>query len=239
MKKAMIVIAAVAVLCLTGGGSALAATTTLTLTGTYNDLYTYNGVLAGPYQFTVGGTSGVALNCDTYQNEIYMNETWTANVIQGSSVAANNTVLGIDNILLGTGFYKGVSVTQAYDEMFWLVEQMNATKNQSTIQDIQYAIWTIGDPGSSPPVGTDKDTITVGGVTQNAVDYWLSQAAADWSTVDAADFVVYVPVNWPSGDGEPQEFIRQVPEPSALVFLGVSLLMIAGAVSLKVSKTRI
>jgi hypothetical protein len=227
MKKAMIVIAAVAVLCLTGGGSALAVTTTLTLTGTYNDLYSYNNVLAGPYQFTVGSTSGVALICDTYQNEIYMNETWTANVIQGNAVTSTNTLLPIG--------------TQAYDEIFWLVEQMNATTNQSTIQDIQYAIWTIGDPGSTPPVGTDTDMIWVNGKLVNAVTYWLSQAAADWSTVDAADFVVYVPVagSQPKGDGMPQEFIEYVPEPSSLLFLGISLLMIAGAVSLKVSKTHI
>ena len=89
MKKAILATLIASLLCSVGVGSALATTTELTLTGTYNDLYTYNDVLAGPYQFTVGTTSNVALNCDTYQNEIYVGESWTATVIQGSNVTGN------------------------------------------------------------------------------------------------------------------------------------------------------
>jgi len=225
MKKAMIVLAAVAVLCLTGAGSAPASTTTtLELTGTYNDSTTY-GVYAGPYQFTVGGTTNVPLVCDTYQNEIYLYESWTANVLQGNAVATSTTVLSQYN-----NFYGGVPLTQGYDEIFWLVEKMDATTSPSTIQDIQYAIWTIGDD-VSPPLGTDPGAA-----------YWLTQAQlkANWGSVNAADFLVYVPVagSWPAGDKEPQEFIQYVPEPSSLLYLGISLLLIAGAVSMKVRRTR-
>ncbi len=233
MKKAILILMVAGLLGFVGIGSAGAfQQVTLTLTGTYNDNATYNGVLAGPYQFTVGTTKDVPLNCDTYINEIYEGETWTANVIPGNDLTTSNT-------LFGSGFYVATSQTSAsvtvqvaYDEMFWLVEQMNATSNTTpagltTIEDIQYAIWTIADPNNHPPAGMNTDETN-----------WLAEAVEFGSSVNPSDFLVYTPVpgSQPKGYGTPQEFIQMVPEPNSLIFLGFSLLMVAGAVTLKVRK---
>lgn len=232
MKKALLVMTVASFLCLVGGGSALAAfqQVTLELTGVGNDRADW-GVYAGPYQFTVTTsnnviTTEVPLNCDTYVNEIYEQESWTANVVPGNEVTGNT--------LFNSGFYEGATTQVAYDEMFWLVEQMNSIPNTTpagltTIEDIQYAIWTIADPNQTPPYTTDGNAAT-----------WLAAATnpSNYDTVDAADFLVYVPKagTQPGGDGMPQEFIQQVPEPNSLIFLGFSLLMVAGAVTLKVRK---
>ena len=80
---------------------------TVSLTINNGGSITSGGVYVGPYNFTSNGQS-LQLVCDTFQNDVYPPETWTANI---------TTIGG------GTGLFGSTSSTQ-YQEGAWLVQQM-------------------------------------------------------------------------------------------------------------------
>ena len=239
MKKVALAMTVASFLCLVGGGSAL-ATDSLTLESggsyTYNDPV-YGEIYVGPYTVSVNNgttTTDLPLVCDDYQTEIYINQNWNATAYTISSAATLSSTVSLLKFGSQGTFGGGVTnATQAYEEIFYLTEQMEQTTNASTIAAIHYAIWDITDPKSAPngPNGVDNPGAT----------NWLGQALTYYDTpgnnvFNTAEFVVYTP----NPASASQEFIEvlPVPEPSALVFLGVSLLMVAGAVRLKVRKTQ-
>lgn len=237
MKKAIILIAVTSFLCLMGGAGALADT--LTLTGVAGDTAPY-GVYVGPYQISVNNgttTTPLSLICDDYYTDINIGNSWIATATNGSTLVSG----GVGGTFLNP---TGIGVT-GYEEIFYLAAQMEMPgTSAATIAAIHYAIWEISDP-NSPPYNTDP-----------SAQGWLQAAEANYTSIIPYlnDFVVYDPQPLTSAQiaagyiYPSQEFIQvlsvpnipvpSVPEPSSLVFLGVTLLMIGGAVSLKVRKTR-
>lgn len=170
------------------------------------------GVYAGPYNFTSDGES-LQLVCDTFQNDVYPPESWTA----------STTTIGV-----GMGLFGTTSSTQ-YQEAAWLVQQMFSNLgNTQTVADIQWAIWDIFDPGSCTTGVSNCDPYGNPG-DQGNIAGWMSSAEASYAGGNYSDVVVYTPLNgWPGNYGEPQEYLGLVsaPEPgtSSLMLIGLGLL---------------
>ncbi len=165
------------------------------------------GVYVGPYNFTTSGGQSLQLVCDTFENEVYPPESWTANV----------TTLGS-----GTGLF-GSTTSIQYQESAWLVQQMFANLgNAQTVADIQWALWDIFDPGvsSSDPYGTPSDP--------TGIQNWYNAAtlSSNYASGNYSDVLIYTPASgWPSGDGVPQEYIGIVstPEPGTISLMLIGL----------------
>ena len=194
--------------------SASAKANTISLTIINGGSITSGGVDVGPYNFTAG-TQSLQLICDTFQNEVYPPETWTA----------NTTTIGV-----GTGLFGSTSSPQ-YQEVAWLAQQMFANlTNTQTVADIQWAIWDVFDPvtcnagvGASncDPYGNPGDQSSIAG--------WVAAAGTSSVGGNYSDVVIYTPVTgWPANDGVPQEYIGIIstPEPgtATLTLSGLGLL---------------
>jgi hypothetical protein len=172
------------------------------------------GVYVGPYNFTSNGQS-LQLVCDTFENEVYPSESWTANV----------TTMGS-----GTGLFGSTSSTQ-YQEEAYLAQKMFANLgNTQTVADIQWAIWDIFDPGTCgtgvsncDPYGNPGDQTIINGLVTSA------EKPINYASGNYSDVVVYTPVSgWPTGYGTPQEYLGIVPAPepgtATLMLVGLGLL---------------
>jgi PEP-CTERM motif-containing protein len=171
---------------------------------------TSGGVYVGPYNFTSGGQS-LQLVCDTFQNDVYPPETWTANM----------TMLGA-----GTGLFGSTGSTQ-YQDAGWLVQQMfGSLSNKQTVTDIQWAIWDIFDPGTCNTGVSNCDPYGNPG-DHSSIAWWIATAGKSSVGGNYSNVVIYTPQSgWPSNDGIPQEYIGTVPEPStvSLVLIGLAAL---------------
>jgi len=183
---------------------------TVSLTINNGGSITSGGVYVGPYNFTSNGQS-LQLVCDTFQNDVYPPETWTANI---------TTIGG------GTGLFGSTSSTQ-YQEGAWLVQQMFGNlSNKQTVADIQWAVWDIFDPGTCGTGVSNCDPYGNPG-DQSGIAGWIAAAGTSSSGGNYSNVVIYTPQSgWPANDGLPQEYIGIVstPEPDT-----VSLMLIGFA----------
>lgn len=183
---------------------------TVSLTINNGGSITSGGVYVGRYNFTSNGQS-LQLVCDTFQNDVYPPETWTANI---------TTIGG------GTGLFGSTSSTQ-YQEGAWLVQQMFGNlSNKQTVADIQWAVWDIFDPGTCGTGVSNCDPYGNPG-DQSGIAGWIAAAGTSSSGGNYSNVVIYTPQSgWPANDGLPQEYIGIVstPEPDT-----VSLMLIGFA----------
>lgn len=187
-----------------GSSVAFADTFTLTLTGVW-PYYTngaggvYNNVYIGPYKFTLtdnkaDGTSTTTtqwLICDDYNSEIYMGQTFE---IQVPVTESGDVIIGNKSYSVG-----------------WLGSQLfsaAAAKDLKAAIAIQYAIWSITEPGS---VNLNFGTP---GTTSNP-SYWITQSTT------APDVTIQ---DYDKGIHGGQSQFVPVPEPASIVLMGVGLL---------------
>ena len=197
--------------------------------GTVNMVFTgvngaNNGVYyVSPYYGTMNGQP-VVLFCDDIKNDISIGETWTADVTNLATALSttNSTTNGFANTRYG-----GVSTSAvfgfptagiAYQEAAWLTTQFAG--NPSDYVSLQYALWDIMNPGSEP-------------TTYGDVSWWLSQAASNYSSINAGNFEIVTNVGPLCLTGQQQEFIVQTPEPGTLALLAFGILALAALTLLR------
>jgi hypothetical protein len=174
------------------------------------------GVYTYPYDFTVNGNS-TQLMCDTFNNEIYNGEQWTATEsgiptgsgLFGATSSANYAAAGLifDAMLGVNGVTLGGVVTNS--------------------NDANWAVWALFSSTALNDITNNTGGFPAGDTTALAI-YNAALTTADGG-VPSSDFTgitIYTPVAGsqnPSTDGTPQEFLgySAVPEPSELSLLGV------------------
>ncbi len=165
-----------------------------------------------PYTGTMNGQS-VVLFCDDLKNEVYIGETWSANVTNLST--ALSTANGFANTRYGGVTSSAVfsTASTAYQEAAWLTTQF--ASHPGDYISLQYALWDLMNPGSEP-------------TSYGNVSYWLGQAAGNYSTINPGDFSIVTNVGPLALTGQVQEFIVKTPEPGTL------MLLVCGAFALAV-----
>jgi hypothetical protein len=193
---------------------------TLTLTNATGG--SVDGVDVYPYVFTVtgpGGTdTGSILSCLNFDRDITFNETWTVDPLEVSNISATST-------------YDGESGLQ-YLEDAWLYNQYGTSAGSNS--EIQFAIWSIMDPGTINATNTSYNNAGAFDATAQAL---ATQAAFEASILPPSYYasdLALVPDLSGSGtwtDGQPQIFMVDppptavTPEPSGLVLLGTGLFL--------------
>ncbi len=151
-----------------------------------------------PYYLTINQSNPIAVICDDYAHTVSIGEQWTATV----STFAN----------LSTTRFGTADATQ-YHEAVWLATQINANSPLTDIAGVQFAIWKLFTPGT-PDDGTE--------------DAWLAkaqlEATENFGGMSFSNWEILTPDNPLS----PQEYFFQIPEPSAMLELGMGLVAFAG-----------
>lgn len=171
----------------------------------------------GPYVATIAGTQQVDVICDDFATDSSIGPGWlftteTLSDLNGAKFASS-----------GAG---------AYEEVAWLAEQLQynsatACGNSGTTNcqgDIQYAIWSIFDPGALSAISGINN-----GVDLTTAQTLVSEAAQNEG--DNIGITIYTAsIANPYGINQSQEFIVLTPEPPALALLAVDLCGVLGAV---------
>lgn len=213
-----------------------AADTVLTFTGT--GAQALGGAYVAPYYGVLSssplnpnppaaGTPKITIICDDWKDDVFLqnpNEYWKVTI----------TNLGAGDVS-GTMF----SNLGSYEKAAYLVYEMGLAGNAGQVGDIQYALWDLLNPAFLPTgfSSTQSTTLpwggTIGAMDGTRINAWLANAANEASSsfkdlpIDYFNEVeILTPVTGsqvPLSDGQPQEYITVVPEPStvALIVTGI------------------
>jgi hypothetical protein len=207
-------------------------TTSMTLTGV-GDGATFGDVYVDPYTATVGSTANVSVICDDWSNNSYLNESWTASVMNVSTV--NNSTLGTP--MFGNS-------QSLYNELAWLGAQLLANPTNTTAQtEISFAMWDLtyginGNNESPSPLGYMQEILGTGYATNSlyeGTEGYISAAQGEGS-YNSAGWQILTPEAGTQNQGydTPQEFMTyspsSAPEPSQFGTLAADLLLLMVAV---------
>jgi len=226
--------AAAAVMCLASGAFAQVQ---VELTGPNPYYYYYDAaynadVSVGPYVGTVGNVTGAQIVCDDYTDEVWVGETWKANITNFNSLNTS-TVAGTMWGATLDGSLGTAAVVQLYLEAAYLTEQLytaNATNpgsNSAQVSALQYAIWGIFYVAGH---NSAQATAFWNNAPAGALGIYNQLAGLKLSASNFANLQIVTPLNSQggvcnSGVGCAQEYFMLVPEGgSALLYL-----LLAGA----------
>lgn len=153
-----------------------------------------NGYGIPPYQGTLDGQAA-QFYCVDFAHDITVNSSWQATVTDISNTSDYSSTR-LDN---GT----------IYSEITWLLDQSQATTDQSTQAEFQWAVWSFSGGGN--PYGTNSQWITL-----------ASTAVADGFSDNSWEILT------PTGNYG-QEFVVKTPEPSSLLLVSLGLVGLAVA----------
>ncbi len=172
-----------------------ATTTTMTLTTPLNydpnfPASAFGGVYVDPYVATVGGVTGVPVICDDFADDTYLNETWTATILDPTTQLSSSRMTSLGATQVG------------YEQVAWLSEQL-VTYNNSTPSDalqrayISFAIWSVFDPTDVATWANSHSdlaaALAVSSSTPDSINWWLAQAASNASVADLSNITIYTP----------------------------------------------
>jgi hypothetical protein len=176
---------------------------------------TYVGQYQGTYYVSVNGSSNyTSVMCDSFDNNIYKGETWTATVtpfLQGISSSMFGPSMTLDYKAAGLIYKSMLSGTLTTMQAQWAVWGLFSTNAQSSSGFLTYG-----------GAATDATYLALAGTASNSAYNGL---------------LLYTPVGGAAGVG-PQEFIgySAVPEPGSMTLLGAGLIGLAGAIRRKFAK---
>jgi hypothetical protein len=208
MRSVRLIAATIFLLTLTLAGSAFAdSTVTMGLTGVSGN--NGGGVYTYPYYFSVNGGASTPLICDTYDNEVFVGESWTANV---------------SSLLSGTGLF-GVN-TQKYEAAGLIFENILSGNIDPTVGN--WAIWGLFSTNAS-----SNSFYTSSGAAGLASTYM--GLALNSNPDQFSNLVLYTPIaGSQSQGGLPQEYIGiSMPEPGTIAFLMITLLFGAAVITFR------
>ena len=155
------------------------------------------GYYVGNYSGLMG-TTKVTLNCVDFFHDVYVGQTWNANL----------TNLGTAT----TGYTTRFADLTLYREAAWLTTQY-AGKSDPEIGVIQATIWNLF---GTTPAGIDGSS------------YWLDQAKANYATMNFSDVYVVTDVYKSDPHSVQEFVMVTTPEPATLVLFGTGLTSVIG-----------
>jgi hypothetical protein len=221
---------------------AFSQTSYFQLTGVQGATLPIGGVYTSPYYATVGTTTNVAVICDDFADDTYLNESWTAFTTDLSQVGASSVLKwgnggGAASIGLGLGRDEAYTVAAYLSQQ--ILSAVGGSKNQ---QDLSYALWGLFDVDAFTYLtnnGLGPDRTAALTAISTAITYVVTHGlnTGNFSAQTGANVTIYsYDTGAMCGAGHcptepPQEFIRvSMPEPSYLTMLGVDLLTMVGLI---------
>jgi hypothetical protein len=187
-----------------------------------NDGVYYVSPYTGVMNYGTSNAQNVVLFCDDIKNDIYIGETWTANITNlGTALTTTN---GFADTRYGGAPGSPVSNPAiAYQEAAWLTTQFASHPND--LVSLQYALWDIMNHGSEP-------------LTYGDAGWWYNQAGllGNYGSINVNNFEIITNTGTLCLTGQEQEFIVQTPEPGTLALLLCGMLAV---VMFSVSRARL